>query len=141
MQVEFWQSSIHMMIHNLTYQLIYFDSDIFKGLSQIKAIASEEQERRFAALSDALWDSGVLPEYFGKTTEDMALASPCLPQMLSTETSPLQSQARRQCTAKLTTAQVSVFPAVGALSCTYLICPVSHRTNELQRKEIDLYCR
>lgn len=35
------------MIHNLRYHLICFDSVILKGLSQMKAIASEEKERWF----------------------------------------------------------------------------------------------
>lgn len=41
------------------------------------------------------------------------------------ETSPLQSKARQRHMVKLTTAQVSVFPALSMLSHIHWFCPVS----------------
>lgn len=66
MQVELRWSSIQWWFHNLGYQLIYFYSVIFKGLGQMKAVASEERERWFCNTVWWFWDS-----YFRKTTEDI----------------------------------------------------------------------
>jgi len=55
-----------MMIQNFRYQLLYFDSTIFKGLSQIKAIVSEEQKTWLCNIVQSFWDS-----HIRKTTEDI----------------------------------------------------------------------
>lgn len=63
-----------MMIHSLGYQLIYFDNATFKGLSQIKAMPSEEGEmilQHCLMVLKFIFQEFQMPFQFRKATEDI----------------------------------------------------------------------
>lgn len=63
-----------MVIHSLGYQLIYFDNATFKGLSQIKAMPSEEGEmilQHCLMVSRFIFQEFQMPFQFRKTREDI----------------------------------------------------------------------